>query len=84
MILTFFHNSYIERRPVTEGSTNEKFRNIAILFATYSVGVGLIPNSKHIFEGMLKESLVNVSAISHYLQSEDITTPQGRDRITSV
>ena len=76
-MLNFFDNSNIERRSVIEGSTDERFRNKAILFAAYNAGVGLIPNSENIFETMLKECLENNASISHFLQNEDITTPQG-------
>ena len=70
--------SNIERRPADEGHVNEKSRNTAILFSTYHVGVGLIPNSNQIFKSMLKEAQISDQDIQHSLQMKNATTPEGK------
>ena len=71
----FFSNNI--RRPAAEGYISEKSRNKAILFTTYHVGVGLIPNSESIFRLMLKEAQINDSDINYGLNISDPTTPEG-------
>ena len=66
------------RRPIAEGYLNDNFRNRAILHATYQVGIGLIPESKSLFEKMLNESQhLNAYDSSQNLEIDDLTTPEG-------
>ena len=48
------------------------------MFATYRAGVGLVPKSKIIYEGMLQEALQNSTDIFIKLQVVDTTTPEGK------
>ena len=72
-----FISSNINRRPPAEGYISEKSRNKAILFTTYHVGVGLIPNSESIFRLMLKAAQISESDIDYGLNISDSTTPEG-------
>ena len=66
------------RRPIAEGYLNDNFRNRAILHATYQVGIGLIPESKSLFEKMLNESQnLNAYDSSQNLENDDLSTPEG-------
>ena len=66
------------RRPIAEGYLNDNFRNRAILHATYQVGMGLIPESKSLFEKMLNESQnLNAYDSSQNLENDDLSTPEG-------
>ena len=66
------------RRPIAEGYLNDNFRNRAILHATYQVGIGLIPESKALFEKMLNESRnLNAYDLSQNLENDDLSTPEG-------
>ena len=77
LINKIFLFSNIIRRPPAEGYISEKSRNKAILFTTYHVGVGLIPNSESIFRLMLKEAQISDSDINYGLNIIDSTTPEG-------
>ena len=71
-------HSNAPRRPIAEGYLNDKFRNRAILHATYQVGIGLIPESKSLLEKMLNESRnLNAYDLSHNLENDDLSTPEG-------
>ena len=48
------------------------------MFAAYQAGVGLVPKSRTIYEGMLEEALNNSTEVFIKLQVEDTTTPEGK------